>query len=80
MQGSLITSDGGVTCLCDVHIQVESDGVYSIALASRRAVYENYRAACFQQLLQGPLTTSEQLLNLGELLFQVQFLSFQNAC
>ena len=57
--------------LDSVHAQVASDELYSVSLASRHAVYENCRAKCFQQLLQGPLTTSEQLLNLGELLFQV---------
>ena len=32
---------------------------------------EHDRAKCFSQLLQGPLTTAEQLTNLGELFFQV---------
>ena len=52
-------------------LQVAGESDYRVGVCTRHAVLEQQRASCFQQLLQGPLTMPEQLLNLGELLFQV---------
>lgn len=52
-------------------LQVSGREEYKVAVCTRHAVLEHQRAEGFQQMLQGPLTLPEHLLNLGELLFQV---------
>ena len=52
-------------------VQVSEGCSYRVAAATRHAITEQQRAKCFSQLLQGPLTTCEQLVNLGELMLQV---------
>ena len=56
-------------------LQVAEEAEYNVAMGTRHAVLEQQRGGSFQQLLQGPLTMPEQLLNLGELLFQVCLLA-----
>ena len=64
-----ILDDHPAVCAC--LLQVSTECSYQVAGATRHAIMEHDRAKCFSQLLQGPLTTAEQLTNLGELLFQV---------
>ncbi|DBA85687.1 hypothetical protein WJX77_011063 [Trebouxia sp. C0004] len=54
----------------DQQTQVLEGCSYKAAVATRHAITEQQRVKCFSQLLQGPLTTSEQLVNLGELMLQ----------
>jgi len=35
------------------------------------AINENHRVRCFRQMLLGPLESPEQLMNLGDLMYQV---------
>ncbi len=46
-------------------VQVFEGCSYKVAVATRHAITEQQQATCFSQLLQGPLTTSEQLVNSG---------------
>jgi len=39
------------------------------------AINENHRVRCFRQMLLGPLESPEQLMNLGDLMYQVLTLS-----
>lgn len=61
---------------------MSSEEEYKVATCTRHAVWEHQRAEGLQQLLQGPLTLPEHLLNLGELLFQVNLapLVLQKEC
>lgn len=63
-----------VFVMCEINLQVSSGDDYQVAMCTRHAVLDHHRAQAFQQLLQGPLTLPDQLLNLGELLFQVHAL------
>lgn len=56
----------------ELKLQVSSEEEYQVAVCARHAVLDHHRARIFQQLLQGPLTLPDHLLNLGEVLFQVQ--------
>lgn len=53
-------------------VQVSEEGEYAVRQPTAHAVYENHRVRCFRQMLLGPLDTTEQLLNLGELMYQVR--------
>ena len=57
-------------------LQVSGEDEYKVCMCTRHAVLEHQRAEGFQQLLQGPFTLPEHLLNLGELLFQVSLRNF----
>jgi len=61
-------------------VQVSEGCNYKVAVATRHAIMEQQRAKCFSQLLQGPLTTSEQLVNLGELMLQVNACCLEQCC
>ena len=52
-------------------VQISEAESYAVRQPTAHAVYENHRVRCFRQMLLGPLDTTEQLLNLGELMFQV---------
>ena len=52
-------------------VQVSDAESYAVRHPTAHAVYENHRVRCFRQMLLGPLDTTEQLLNLGELMYQV---------
>lgn len=61
------------TCWCVA--QVSEEGEYAVRQPTAHAVYENHRVRCFRQMLLGPLDNTEQLLNLGELMYQVSVYS-----
>lgn len=53
-------------------MQISVEGDYAVRQPTAHAVNENHRVRCFRQMLLGPLDTTEQLLNLGELMYQVK--------
>ena len=64
-------------CTC---VQISVEGDYAVRQPTAHAVNENHRVRCFRQMLLGPLDTTEQLLNLGELMYQVSPGPVQTCC
>ena len=52
-------------------LQISEEVTYAVRLPTAHAINENHRVRCFRQMLLGPLETSEQLMNLGDLMYQV---------
>ena len=55
-----------------MYLQISEDVSYAVRQPAGHAIYENHRVRCFRQMLLGPLDTPEQLLNLGDLMYQVR--------
>lgn len=58
-----------------MHVQISEEVSYAVRQPTAHAIYENHRVRCFRQMLLGPLDTPEQLLNLGDLMYQVRWYS-----
>ena len=52
-------------------LQISEDVNYAVRQPTAHAINENHRVRCFRQMLLGPLETPEQLMNLGDLMYQV---------
>lgn len=51
--------------------QISEELTYAVRQPTAHAINENHRVRCFRQMLLGPLDTPEQLMNLGDLMYQV---------
>lgn len=56
-------------------VQISEDRSYAVRQPTAHAINENHRVRCFRQMLLGPLESPEQLMNLGDLMYQVLTLS-----
>ena len=54
-----------------VCMQISEEVTYAVRQPTAHAINENHRVRCFRQMLLGPLDTPEQLMNLGDLMYQV---------
>ena len=52
-------------------LQISEEVTYAVRQPTAHAINENHRVRCFRQMLLGPLETPEQLMNLGDLMYQV---------
>ena len=52
-------------------MQISEEVTYAVRQPTAHAINENHRVRCFRQMLLGPLETPEQLMNLGDLMYQV---------
>ena len=52
-------------------MQISEEVTYAVRQPTAHAINENHRVRCFRQMLLGPLDTPEQLMNLGDLMYQV---------
>lgn len=52
-------------------MQINEEVTYAVRQPTAHAINENHRVRCFRQMLLGPLDTLEQLMNLGDLMYQV---------
>ena len=52
-------------------VQISEDRSYAVRQPTAHAINENHRVRCFRQMLLGPLESPEQLMNLGDLMYQV---------
>ncbi|KAL0052130.1 hypothetical protein WJX82_008344 [Trebouxia sp. C0006] len=50
--------------------QISEDRSYAVRQPTAHAINENHRVRCFRQMLLGPLESPEQLMNLGDLMYQ----------
>ncbi|KAA6425950.1 MAG: Arabinose kinase isoform 1 [Trebouxia sp. A1-2] len=50
--------------------QISEDRTYAVRQPTAHAINENHRVRCFRQMLLGPLESPEQLMNLGDLMYQ----------
>ncbi len=54
-----------------LEVQISEDRSYAVRQPTAHAINENHRVRCFRQMLLGPLESPEQLMNLGDLMYQV---------